>query len=117
MEALKEASLRNEYTLTDRGTWLSSPKSVTDSLEIFKEGGDVDPKDYLLNPAHLLLAKSTSDSTLCRDFMRWVADPNGGQKVIREFKRGDPAVPLYSEAPRHAGIDSSDKKLYRCAHL
>lgn len=93
----------SEYTLTDKGTWLSSPKEVTSTLTIFAEGGDTDPKDPLLNPAHVLLGAkaNTTNKAIWEDFMKWVKLPDGGQKVIKNFKKppGPGGVELYSPAP------------------
>lgn len=92
-----------EYTLTDKGTWLSSPKEVTSTLSIFAEGGDTDPNDPLLNPAHVLLGAKANpaDEVIWKTFMEWVKLPDGGQKVIKDFKRppGPGGVELYSPAP------------------
>lgn len=96
----------SEYTLTDKGTWLSSPKEVTTTLDIFAEGGDTDPKDPLLNPAHVLLGakktkKNPANEVIWKKFIEWVKLPDGGQKVIEDFKKppGQGGVRLYSPAP------------------
>jgi hypothetical protein len=68
-------------TLTDRGTWLSSPSLITDKLQIFKAGSN-DAADPLLSPAHVLLGAK--------------ADA-GGQKIIGESKKFGQI--LYSKAP------------------
>ncbi|KAF9218792.1 hypothetical protein BS17DRAFT_798453 [Gyrodon lividus] len=105
LQALRAAAVLNEYTLTDRGTWLSSPTEVTSILKIFAEGADVDPADPLLNPAHVLLGSKANpeDQEVWELFMTWVVDHDGGQKVIREFttKEGEP---LYSEAPEESSL-------------
>ncbi|GLB40858.1 putative PBP superfamily domain containing protein [Lyophyllum shimeji] len=99
LQALEAASLLSEYTLTDRGTWLSSPPSITGKLEIFKAGLDLDPADPLLNPAHVLLGSKADRKNVmnAKSFMDWVVRSDGGQKVIREFMKYDEV--LYSEAP------------------
>jgi ABC-type tungstate transport system permease subunit len=97
LQALKAASVLNEYTITDRGTWLSSPSDVKDTLTIFKAGGDETPDDPLLNPAHVLLSANAGNPDIAESFMKWVVSHDGGQKVIREFKKNDEV--LYSEAP------------------
>lgn len=98
LQALKATSVLNEYTITDRGTWLSSDDAIVASLHIYKQGGDstVDP---LLNPAHVLLGSKVEDKykEICKGFMDWVVMKDGGQKVIREFKKKGQV--LYSEAP------------------
>jgi ABC-type tungstate transport system permease subunit len=86
----------SEYTLTDRGTWLSSPDSVTSALTIFKAGSD-DANDLLLNPAHVLLGKNTTDPTIAGAFLSWVVDSAGGQQVIANFEKNGQV--LYSKAP------------------
>ncbi|KAF9459268.1 hypothetical protein BDZ94DRAFT_1172017 [Collybia nuda] len=97
LQALAGASALSEYTITDRGTWLSSPTSVTDALQIYKAGSD-GAQDPLLNPAHVLLGSHVADPEMSKLFMEWVAMKDGGQKVIREFKKGTEV--LYSEAPK-----------------
>ncbi|KAG6826911.1 hypothetical protein H0H92_013936 [Tricholoma furcatifolium] len=94
--ALQTASQLSEYTVTDRGTWLSSPASVTERLTIFKAGTD-DPSDALLNPAHVLRGTRALNVEHAKEFMSWVVAKDGGQKVVAEFKKGDDV--LYSEAP------------------
>jgi len=98
LQALDAASLLSEYTLTDRGTWLSSPVSVTAKLEIFKAGSD-NESDPLLNPAHVLLASKADIAHLVvwTEFMKWVAQKDGGQAIIVNFKKHDEV--LYSPAP------------------
>ncbi|KAG6819114.1 hypothetical protein H0H93_015359, partial [Arthromyces matolae] len=98
LQAIQAASLLSEYTLTDRGTWLSSPSSVTDSLVIYKAGSD-NASDPLLNPAHVVLGAKAdpSNQDIWTEFMKWVVSADGGQKVIREFTKNGQV--LYSEAP------------------
>ena len=110
LQALAAASALSEYTVTDRGTWLSSPASVTSSLVIFAEGapnsGSVTTCDGkaiitdegLLNPCNALLASQPLDQPLSEAFMQWLVDKAGGQEVVRTFKKGGevlytPAVP------------------------
>ncbi|KIJ06864.1 hypothetical protein PAXINDRAFT_91368, partial [Paxillus involutus ATCC 200175] len=107
LQALKAASVLNEYTLTDRGTWLSSPLEVTSVMKIFAQGGDVDPNDPLLNPAHLLLGSKakSEDQVIWEKFVTWAIDHDGGQKVIRDFKKPSGSgeeEQLYSEAPQQS---------------
>ena len=93
----------SEYTLTDKGIWLSSPEAVTLPLTKFAEGGDSDPSDPLLNPAHVLLGAQAkiADRLIWQKFMEWVKLPDGGQRVIKDFKKppGPGGVELYSPAP------------------
>ncbi|KAJ3982587.1 hypothetical protein F5890DRAFT_1574528 [Lentinula detonsa] len=97
IEALKAASVLQEYTLTDRGTWLSSDQKVCDALTVYKalRGSDLEEcKDnnnleddkVLLNPCNALLGANPLDKDLAARFMRWLLSPLGGQKVVREFK-------------------------------
>lgn len=92
-----------EYTLTDKGTWLSSPKEVTSTLSIFAEGRDTNPDDPLLNPAHVLLGAKAdpANEVIWKKFIEWVKLPDGGQKVIKDFKKppGLGGEQLYSPAP------------------
>lgn len=51
--ALEEASRRNEYTITDRGTYLtlkSQNRCLVDRIKVYKSG--VDEKE-LVNPGHV----------------------------------------------------------------
>jgi hypothetical protein len=72
---------------------------------MYKMGSD-DANDLLLNPAHVLPSSKPAHIAECEGFMAWVVDTNGGQKVIREFKKQDATgeeVQLYSEAPPDSG--------------
>jgi ABC-type tungstate transport system permease subunit len=95
LQALKAASVLNEYTLTDRGIWLSSAQEVTSKLKIFAQGGDVDPNDPLLNPAHVLLGSKakSEDQVIWEKFMTWVVDHDGFKKPSGSGKEEQ----LYSE--------------------
>ncbi|KIJ98187.1 hypothetical protein K443DRAFT_680974 [Laccaria amethystina LaAM-08-1] len=97
LQALEAASLLSEYTLTDRGTWLSSPPSVTSQLEIFKAGTD-DADDPLLNPAHVLLGSNADlmNKDIANAFIMWVVSEQG-QHVVGHFKKHGEV--LYSKAP------------------
>ncbi|KAJ3717251.1 hypothetical protein DFJ43DRAFT_1006509 [Lentinula guzmanii] len=87
IEALKAASVLQEYTLTDRGTWLSSDKKVCDALTVYKEcKNNLEDDKVLLNPCNALLGANPLDKDLAARFMRWLLSPVGGQKVVREFK-------------------------------
>jgi len=98
LQAIQAASLLSEYTLTDRGTWLSSPSSVTDGLDIYKAGSD-NATDPLLNPAHVLLGAKADPAAkeVSQAFMKWVVSADGGQKVIANFQKNGQI--LYSQAP------------------
>ncbi|KAF8445067.1 hypothetical protein L210DRAFT_3361159, partial [Boletus edulis BED1] len=103
LQALAAASALSEYTLTDKGTWLSSPEDVTSALSVFAQGGDINPNDPLLNPAHVILGAKAdpANKEIWEKFIEWVKLPNGGQQVISDFKQppGPSGVVLYSQAP------------------
>ncbi|KAH8103949.1 hypothetical protein BXZ70DRAFT_1005500 [Cristinia sonorae] len=87
LQALEAASVLSEYTLTDRGTWLSSPTNVTSQLTIFKAGSDENPELY--NPCNALLSEEPEDE-IARTFMDWLVALDGGQKVVSNFvKHGE----------------------------
>lgn len=97
----KAASLLKEYTVTDRGTWLSTPEKYTKQLVIYNEGNDENPQDPLLNPAFFLIGTKASDRKLAKDFVDWVTSSNG-QGVIENFKGklgGNSGESLYTGAP------------------
>jgi len=98
-QALSAASSLSEYTLTDRGTWLSTPKNVTSKLKVFKRGLDDDPADPLLNPGRVLLGKHAAENKVAHMFMSWVVDTGdkGGQAVVDKFMNNGEV--LYSKAP------------------
>lgn len=84
MEALKAASLLSEYTLTDYGTYLSSPEDVQDDVVIYKKS-DGSVNDLLLNPGHVLLGKGAADNIYATAFMRWMKSADGGQAVVKSY--------------------------------
>lgn len=84
-----------EYTLTDRGTYLSLPSNLTSGVKIFKAATD-DENDPLLNPAHLLVGRKARNETLAYLFAKWATGPNG-QGVVTGFKKN--GQQLYSGAP------------------
>ena len=94
-EALQAAAMLSEYTLTDVGSWVCLPKSVSSRLKAFKCGSD-DADDPLINPAHILRGKETldADEMIHKKFMSWVVSPTGGQKVIEDFSHL-----MFSKAP------------------
>ncbi|TCD69496.1 hypothetical protein EIP91_007426 [Steccherinum ochraceum] len=94
LQALQAASVLNEYTLTDRGTWLSSPGSVIGALTIYKAGSDENPELY--NPCNALVSPAPLDAELSKTFMDWLLDLDCGQKVVREFEKNGQV--LYSPA-------------------
>ncbi|KIK56478.1 hypothetical protein GYMLUDRAFT_230114 [Collybiopsis luxurians FD-317 M1] len=103
LQALQAASLLEEYTLTDKGTWLSSPTNVTDNLVIYKQGLEPsesnntnDDTTILVNPCAAVLGSHTLDQAVASDFMQWLVADDGGQQVVREFKKN--GVVLYAPA-------------------
>ncbi|KAF9443917.1 hypothetical protein P691DRAFT_796946 [Macrolepiota fuliginosa MF-IS2] len=108
LQALEAASLLGEYTLTDRGTWLSSTPDVQSKLTIYKAGTD-NETDLLLNPAHVLIAKTENllDSELGKAFADWVGlydsqNSDGGQYVVEKFTgNAQTKEPLYTRAPEN----------------
>ena len=105
LQALNAASLLFEYTLTDRGTWLSSPSSVTNAVNIYKRGDDAssDPQGLLLNPARLLQGAKAAQKDLASSFMEWAISDDGGEEVIRTFSKNGQV--LYSPTPKDQRLD------------
>lgn len=95
IQALTAAILLQEYTVTDRGTYLSLPVSLTNQTVIYKAATD-DANDLLLNPAHLLVGKKAAHARTVSSFATWVVSARG-QKVITDFKKN--GQQLYSPAP------------------
>ena len=98
IQALKTASLLKEYTLTDRGTFLSLQQlqpNLAAALEQFKVGTD-DEKDPLLLPGHLLVGSKARNATLAYLFAEWATSPRG-QSVVTGFQKN--GQQLYSGAP------------------
>ena len=93
--ALTAAILLQEYTLTDRGTFLSVPTNLTSQAVIYKAASD-DASDPLLNPAHLLIGTKASNGDMALKFAQWAIGPKG-QAVITGFKKN--GQQLYSGAP------------------
>jgi ABC-type tungstate transport system permease subunit len=107
VQALTAAASLMEYTLTDRGTWLTVyPDDSKATLAMLLEGkdGDDDRKedqaDPLLNPCHALVSTKTDSAhqKMAKDFVAYLASPPG-QDVIARFTNGTSPVPLYSKAP------------------
>lgn len=98
IQALSTASLLKEYTLTDRGTFLSLKQlqpNLTAALEQFKIGTD-DEDDPLLLPGHLLVGNKARNATLAQQFAAWAISARG-QSVVTGFKKN--GTQLYSGAP------------------
>ncbi|TAQ86069.1 hypothetical protein B7494_g5615 [Chlorociboria aeruginascens] len=93
--ALTAALVLGEYTLTDRGTYLTLPPALRSQARVFKEASD-GLDDRLLNPAHLLIAREAENGEMARRFAEWVTGREG-QMLIRGFEKG--GEKLYSVAP------------------
>ncbi|THH27183.1 hypothetical protein EUX98_g7010 [Antrodiella citrinella] len=93
-QALQAASALSEYTLSDRGSWLSSPDEVTKAMTVFKQGSDDAPELY--SQCHALVSTEPGDKVLVKEFMQWLLTVDGGQKIVREFERR--GEPLYAPA-------------------
>ncbi|KAG9126594.1 hypothetical protein FRC07_002868 [Ceratobasidium sp. 392] len=104
IDALTAAALLNEYTITDRGTWLSTNGTITRQLTIYNEGTDRDPADPLLNPAFFLSGNNScaANKLVADRFLNWTITE--GQKVIEDFRKPDnPKDWLYTRAPVGSG--------------
>ncbi|EAQ85251.1 hypothetical protein CHGG_09265 [Chaetomium globosum CBS 148.51] len=95
LEALSAAILLDEYTLTDRGTFLSLPANLTSETTVFKAATDA-ADDPLLNPAHLLVGARAPNPETAAEFARWLVGGEG-QKVVGGFEKN--GEQLYSPAP------------------
>lgn len=73
-------------------------------MTVFAQGGDTDPNDPLLNPAHVILGANAdpANKQIWQMFMQWVNLPDGGQQVITDFKENGEQV--YSQAPANATL-------------
>ncbi|OAX79808.1 hypothetical protein ACJ72_05869 [Emergomyces africanus] len=96
IEALNAAARLMEYTITDRGTYLSVSEKIRNLTTIYKVGTD-DPDDPLLNPAHLLVGTKAQDLALANKFADWLVSA-AGQSVIARFKKDGKLV--YTSALR-----------------
>ncbi|EOD50714.1 putative extracellular tungstate binding protein [Neofusicoccum parvum UCRNP2] len=96
VQALEAAVALAEYTLTDRGTWLSLPAEATEAFRIYKASGD-DEDDELLNPAHLLVGEKARYPDVAQAFAEWLVGPRG-QAVVTGFEKAGQR--LYSGAPQ-----------------
>jgi ABC-type tungstate transport system permease subunit len=91
---LTAAILLNEYTMTDRGTFLSLATELTSKTFIYKASTDAED-DPLLNPAHLLIGKRAPNLEKAKALAEWLVSSRG-QKVISGFKKN--GEQLYSPA-------------------
>lgn len=95
IQALNVAIKLEEYTITDRGTFLSIEQDVASKAVIFKASTD-EPSDPLLNPAHILVGKNPKYEKMADKFAQW-AIGSEGQKVITVFNKN--GQQLYTGAP------------------
>ncbi|KAK3901584.1 hypothetical protein C8A05DRAFT_16257 [Staphylotrichum tortipilum] len=95
IQALTAAILLDEYTLTDRGTFLSLPANLTSKTTIYKASTD-EADDPLLNPAHLLIGTKAPNPETAAAFAKWMVSTSG-QDVVKGFKKN--GQQLYSPAP------------------
>ncbi|OCK94872.1 putative extracellular tungstate binding protein [Cenococcum geophilum 1.58] len=102
IQALTAAILLQEYTITDRGTYLSLDTSLQNQVTIYKAATD-SADDVLLNPAHLLVGNKAAHPDVADAFAKWVVSANG-QKVITDFKKN--GQQLYTGAPPTNGTTS-----------
>ncbi|KAI9042677.1 uncharacterized protein KD926_005283 [Aspergillus affinis] len=102
IQVLKAAINLGEYTVTDRGTYmtLQNEENITDSIHIYKSGEDI---PELLNPADILISKKAEDKDLPSDFVQWVLSEDG-QKVIVNFHK-EHGFCLYRGFPVEDGDD------------
>lgn len=100
IDALTAAAVLKEYTVTDRGTWLSTPKNVTDLLVIYNKGKDDDEHDPLLNPAFFLSSNKSSpeNNHVANRFLDWTIGKEG-QATIARYTRPNSTDILYTRAP------------------
>ena len=96
IQALTATILLKEHTITDRGTYLSIPRSLQEQTTIYKASTD-EAEDPLLNPAHLLIGTRAKNKELSKAFAEWLVEKDGGQAVIVNFKKN--GEQLYSPAP------------------
>ncbi|KAK6348677.1 hypothetical protein TWF718_006465 [Orbilia javanica] len=96
VQALTAAALLKEYTITDRGTYLSVDSSIAKKTVIYKAATD-NATDPLLNPAFLLIGKKATNLGTVNNFKKWVVDKKLGQKSIIAFKKS--GQQLYTGAP------------------
>lgn len=109
-----------EYTITDRGTWLSTPADVTSTLVRYNAGQDDKNQDVggtgenaadpLLNPAFFLSSTKICDDNkqLAADFLNWTISEDG-QKVVEDFRSQFSSEWLYTRAPTR-----TDLKIQNC---
>ncbi|KAG9097133.1 hypothetical protein FS749_007006 [Ceratobasidium sp. UAMH 11750] len=107
IDALTAAALLNEYTITDRGTWLSTSKNITDRLTIYNQGADKNATDPLLNPAFFLASSCSKNTVMANKFLSWTIS-EAGQKLVENFRKEGSDAWLYTRAPVGPGQKIKD---------
>ena len=101
IQALTAAMALNEYTITDRGTYLSVSTELQKQTTIYRAGTD-SPSDPLLSPAHILVGKNATHERMAETFAQWTVSAEG-QHVVTEFKKN--GHQLYTAAPMNKTAD------------
>lgn len=85
IQALSAAIKLENYTITDRGTYLSIEQNAASRAVIFKASTD-EPSDPLLNPAHILVGKNAKHEKMADKFAQWFIGFDG-QRFITDLKK------------------------------
>ena len=93
--ALTAAIHLQEYTLTNRDSFLCLPPNLLSQAAIYKAATDI-ASDPLLYSAHLLIGTKAANPDMAVKFAQWIVGPRG-QAVITGFKKN--GQQLYSGAP------------------
>ncbi|MCJ1474352.1 hypothetical protein MMC13_003010 [Lambiella insularis] len=105
IQALTAAILLNEYTITDRGTYLSIDSSLQSQATIFKASTD-NATDPLLNPAHLLVGAKAAHPTIADKFAKWLN--SGLVDLPLTIELGPPRAILKASCPKRSKIGGPD---------
>jgi ABC-type tungstate transport system permease subunit len=103
IQALTAAVLLGEYTISDRGTYLSISEDLQNQTTIYKASTDSED-DRLLNTAHLLIGAKATNGEMALNFANWVVS-TAGQSVITGFKKN--GQQLYTGAPQNGTTTSN----------
>lgn len=95
VQALEDAIKLKEYTLTDKGTYLTLDPKLAKQVKIYGIGKDHE-NDLLLNPASLLIGKRAKTKVMVQRFANWAISCSG-QDVIKSFQKE--GKKLYTGAP------------------
>jgi ABC-type tungstate transport system permease subunit len=76
---------------------LSLDQKLQNQTVTYKAGGDEDPEDPLLNPAHALVGAKAPNGEEASRFVKWLISDEG-QDVIGNFKKNGEV--LYTKAPK-----------------